>query len=472
MPGADTEVTRLVGDAMAGSRASPAVLRLAPASGRLELVERAAAMAEVAGGVALVIVPTRAEASRLVTLLRRSGRPAVLYPEDWPGAAAGGQVVVGPRNAAFASLPSLAAVVVLDAHSETLTESRAPTWNAAVVAAERARLASVPCLLVSPCPSLELLKSGNLHTESRASERRGWAPIQVVDRRDEDPHSGLYSEVAVRAARDVVSEGAARPVVFVLNRTGTARYVRCGACGALVRCENCGAALARAASDALSCPRGCGQQPPVCNECGSRRLKLLAIGTKRATTDIEHLLAIPVAEVTAARSPDLEGARAVVGTEAVFHRLTSAELVVFLDFDLDLASPRLRAEEHALSLLAAASRLVGGRRRGGRVVVQTRLPDHEVLAAAISADPGKVSEPEQARRARLRLPPFRAVALITGTEAGELAAVLESEHGLEVAEVERGYLVRAADEQSLCDALAGARPLGLDARIEVDPLRL
>lgn len=471
-----------------------AVLRLAPATGRFAVVAHAADTIGARDGARdgdlgdlLVIVPTRAEATRLVALLEKDGRPAALIPEQWPSAAAGGVVAVGTRNATFAPLPRLGAVLVLDAHSEALTETRAPTWNAAVVATERARAAGVPAVLVSPCPTLDLLAGSELVVTGRAAERNGWAPLEVIDRRGDDPRSGLYSETAIVRARAALATGAGRgrPVVFILNRTGTARVVRCGTCGSLARCENCGAGLAKAASSNLVCPRGCAPQPPICPECGSGRLKLHALGTKRVASDLGALLGVPVAEVTGgddrvaaantaagAAAPLDPAAQVVAGTEAALHRVPSASLVVFLDFDLELASPRLRGEENALSLLAYASRVVGGRRRDGRVLVQTRIPDHEVLAAALSADPGLVSGPERERRARLRLPPYGALALLTGPEAGRLAQHLEAENQLEAAETERGFLVRAPDEQALCDALGAARPLEADVRIEVDPLRL
>jgi primosomal protein N' (replication factor Y) (superfamily II helicase) len=65
--------------------------------------------------------------------------------------------VVGARAAAWAPAPDLAAVVVLDEHDEVWQEERVPTWHARDVAIERARRAGVPCVLVSPTPSLEAL---------------------------------------------------------------------------------------------------------------------------------------------------------------------------------------------------------------------------------------------------------------------------------------------------------------------------
>jgi primosomal protein N' (replication factor Y) len=180
-----------------------------------------------------------------------------------------------------------------------------------------------------------------------------------------------------------------------------------------------------------------------------------------------------VAEVgPALRGPErLPEAPVLVGTEAVLHRAASASLVVFLDFDHELLAPRFRAGEQALALLALASRVVGGRRRGGRVVVRTRLLDHEVLAAALHADPGLLVAVEQPRRAVLRLPPTTALALVSGEGAAELVARLESGDGaLQVGSLSPGrYLVRASGPEVLADALAAAGPPAPRTRVEVAP---
>jgi len=81
-----------------------------------------------------------------------------------------------------------------------------------------------------------------------------------------------------------------------------------------------------------------------------------------------------------------ERARLVVGTEAALHRLSHADLVALLDFDQHLLAPRFTASEEALGLVARAARLLGPRERGGRLLIQTRLPDHDAVRAAAHAD--------------------------------------------------------------------------------------
>lgn len=451
----------LVEQALARRRS---VVRLPPAADVLPLV-----LAATARGNVLVVTAAVATADRLARELRRAGVPVARAPEEWARARAGG-TVVGPRAAAWAPVVEPVAVIVVDEHDEALQQEQAPTWHARDVAAERARRAGVPCVLTSPVPSLEALTWGELSTPSRAEERRGWPLVEVVDRRDEDPRrGGPFSE---RLTRSLPTTGR---VVCVLNRRGRSRLLACGSCGDLARCARCGASVAEPEAGTLVCRRCGTKRPVVCLVCGSSAFKNLRIGVGRAREELEALLREPVAEVsTDAPLPDDRPARVLVGTEAALHRVTTAAVVAFLDFDQELLAPRYRAAEEALALLALAARLVGGRTDGrGRVVVQTRLPDHEVIQAALHADPARVAVAEAARRRELRFPPVTAMAAVSGPAAPELIAALGRPLGVEVMGPTEGrWLLRADAHATLLDALAATpRPSGR-VRVEVDPLRV
>src|SRR5690606_14698024 len=124
----------------------------------------------------------------------------------------------------------------------------------------RARRAGVPCVLVSPTPSLEALAwagEDGLVVPSRGVERDGWPLLEVIDRRDEVPgRTGLYTERLVTLLR---GEG---KVVCVLNRTGRSKLLACGTCGEAGRCERCAASVAQSEAGELVC-RQCGLGRPV-----------------------------------------------------------------------------------------------------------------------------------------------------------------------------------------------------------------
>ncbi|MEZ5255966.1 MAG: hypothetical protein R2705_03450 [Ilumatobacteraceae bacterium] len=72
-----------------------------------------------------------------------------------------------PGPAAWASVPDLAAIIVLDEHDEALQEERSPTWHPRRVPGALAD-PGIPCVLVSPTPSLAALHGGL----ERADDRR------------------------------------------------------------------------------------------------------------------------------------------------------------------------------------------------------------------------------------------------------------------------------------------------------------
>jgi primosomal protein N' (replication factor Y) len=310
-------------------------------------------------------------------------------------------------------------------------------------------------------------------TTSRSVERRGWPVVEVVDRTGDDPRTGLFSDRLARLLHSVLDRPEGR-VVCVLNRTGRARLLACAHCGALARCTRCGGAMAQDESgDGLRCRR-CGEhRPRVCAECDATRLKALRIGVTRATEELAALTGVEAREVTGS-SDRSEGAslsevRLVVGTEAALHRVGRADVVAFLDIDQHLLATRFGAGEEALALLARAARLVGTRDGGGRLLVQTRIPHHEVLQAAVHADPTLLAGPERVVRQMLGLPPFGALAVLRGPGGPAIAQALAGVAGLAVSSDDDRWLVRAPDHATLCDGLASVRRPAERLRVEVDP---
>lgn len=456
-----------IGPVMKAALASGrAVVRLPPSA---DLAPVAAVVAD--RGPSLVLCPSQPMAMAVTAALRRRGLPVAAHPRDWALGAAG-TTVVGTRAAAWAPVGGLAAVVVLDEHDEAHQQEQAPTWHARDVAIERAARAGVPCVLTSPCPSQEALAWGELHVAPRPRERHGWPVMEVVDRREEDPRrAGLLSPALTPHLRSALR------VLCVLNRKGRAQLLACASCGELARCAHCDAAVTQP-TDRLECGRCGTSRPVVCLACGATRFKNVRAGVTRVREELEALVGEPVAELTASTDGGAAMTRVVVGTEAVLQRIGRADVVAFLDLDQELLAPRFRASEQALALVARAARVVSGSvldrgaRAGGRIVLQTRLPHHEVVRAAVEADPGVVAAAEAERRQLLSLPPWSALAEASGAAAPAFVAALADQPGLSTAETAPGrWLVRAPDHQVLCDGLAVTpRPSGR-LRVEVDPLR-
>ncbi len=439
------------------------VLRLPPASDPMPAV-----LSAVSIGPTLVVTPSVDQAMLLGARLRRSGRTVAVMPAGWPAAAGGVDVVIGARAAAWAPCPDLACVVMLDEHDEALQEEGSPTWHARDVVIERARRADAAVLLVSPAPTLTALEWGHLTKPPIDRERSGWPIVDVIDRSDEEPWKrSLVTSELVRHLRD-----RDRTVVCISNTTGRARLLACRQCQELTRCERCDAAVMLDDDRNLVCPRCDAVRPSVCLRCGAGRFANLRPGVTRLREELEAAANRPTVLVTGASTERPPSAGVYVGTEAALHRVDRADTVAFLDFDREVLAPRYRAGEQAMALLVRAARLVGPRGSGGRVLIQTFMPRHEVIQAALHADPGRLAAVERERRSMLNLPPFAAYGEIRGAGSDEFVASMPLVDGVAIVGGDSQYVARADDWMLLGRTInAGVRPAGARLRIAIDPPR-
>lgn len=439
------------------------VLRLPPASDQMPAILSAAAL-----GPTLVIAPSIDQATLFAARLRRSGRSVAVMPNEWAAAAAGVDVVIGARAAAWAPCPGLRCAVVVDEHDEALQEEGSPTWHARDVVLERARRAGAAVLLISPAPTLTALEWGTLTKPPIDRERQGWPIVDVIDRSDVEPWKrSLVTSELIRHLRDPE-----RVVVCVSNTTGRARLLACRQCRELTRCERCDAAVALDDEGNLICLRCETVRPPVCLACGSGRFANLRPGVTRLREELEAAANRTAVLVTGQDDGRPADAGVYVGTEAALHRVDRADTVAFLDFDREVLAPRYRAGEQAMALLVRAARLVGPRARGGRILVQTFQPHHDVVQAALHADPGRLVAVERERRMMLGLPPFGAYGEISGSGSDEFVASIPPVDGVVIVGGEGEYVARAEEWMTLGAAInAGVRPPGARLRIAIDPAR-
>lgn len=476
----DAEVVELATQALASEQV--VALRVGPCADPWAVIAAA-----LATGRTLVVAPTLAVARRLAARARAARVSVAVMDVDWHQARTA-QLVVGARTAAWAPMASLDAVVVLDEASSLHQGQKTPAWNARDVAVERARREGARCLVVSAAHSpVALSVAGSVAGTSATAETSAWARVEVIDRRDEDPAAAGWC--SPRLGRLLGEPARAHEVtLIVLNRTGRYGLAICASCGELARGASTGRALAVADGEFVD-PSTNERQPMICVSCGALRFRRTRIGTKGVVAELEAVSAIEVVEVvgeTKGGSRPHEPTERVgrsaglfVGTEALLHRAERADNVVFLDFDQELLAPRFRANEEAMALLCGAARLVGPRASSGRVLTQTRMASHPVLAAAVSGQTGAWSVAEaDDRRARAQ-PPFARWVLVSGAGAGEF--VRSASGAIERADdvsAEIGaagddtWRIASAEGDRLLDVLAGVRRPKERTRIEVDPLRV
>ena len=428
----------------------------------------------ISRGRTLVVTPSVGFARTIAQALRREGLSVALMPDDWQRAAEGVDVVVGARSAVWASIPELKSIIVLDEHDERLQDERSPTWHSRDVAIERARALGIPCLLVSPLPTVSATHWAGSQAVRFVEPASGdWPSIEVVDPYsdlgdEEKPQFGLLSSRLIEVLRDK-----SKTVVCILNNNGRSRLLSCKACKAIIRCEKCDAAVIQNEEGILECNRCGAHRPATCQSCSSNALALLRKGVAKMRDEIEKAALRQVVELSAETTVAANAASLVyIGTEAALHRVSSADVVVFLDFDNELFAPTYRAGEQAWTLLIHATRLLKGSSKA-LIVLQSQDASNTQYADFVSPDPQLLIEREQKKREVMQLPPYAAMARVvfadpTFNPADWAHCKLAFSSSVKTAE----FLVRAENDEALSQGIAQLRDeLSTRFRCYVDPMR-
>ena len=437
------------------------LLVVPPAMSALAVVLRLACI-----GPVLVICPSQKMASMGAAFLRRKGLSTALVPDEWDNARGGVDVVFGTRSAVFAPCPDVTAIVVIDEHDELLKEERSPAWDATAVASERARLAGIPFICTSAVPSAQSLFAFSEHIMYVQAEN-GWPRIIVVNLSDVPVAQSLLSSELLEA---VGTTG--NTTVCVLNTKGKARLIVCKSCRHVQACPSCSSLLTYDDDNNLWCVRCNESHGGVCLACGRAAFTVPRGGVSQLVSQIQASTRNPVIEISSDSPDDWSKGTVFIGTEAVLHRIPSADTVVFADIDRDLGAPRMTGAHEVLSMIAKAARMVGAK---GTLVIQTRQIENPLIVALSQTDVStalqKWSDTDTAQRRSMMLPPFGAIARVSVTAPRSISEITLPS-GVNMARDDEAFLLRAPSRNELDTAVAMLRQeFGTAVRIHIDPYR-
>ena len=437
------------------------LLVVPPALSALAVVLRLACI-----GPVLVICPSQKMASKGAAFLRRKGLSTALVPDEWDNARGGVDVVIGTRSGVFAPCPGISAIVVIDEHDELLKEERSPAWDATAVASERALQAGIPLICTSAVPSAQSQYVLSEHI-MQVQTHGGWPRIVIVNLSDIPVAQSLLSSELLEA---VGTSGAT--TVCVLNTKGKARLIVCKSCRHVQACPSCASLMTYDEDNNLWCLRCQESHGGVCLACGRAAFTVPRGGVSQLVSQIQASTRNPVIEISSDSPDDWSKGTVFIGTEAVLHRIPTADTVVFADIDRDLGAPRMTGAHEVLSMIAKAARMVGAK---GTVVIQTRQVENPVIVALSQSDVSvalqKWNDADMAQRRAMTLPPFGAIARVSVTAPRSMTEI-SLPVGVSTARDDDAYLVRTTSRTELDAAVALIRAeFGVAARIHIDPYR-
>jgi len=423
------------------------VLDGVPGSGKTEVYFQAVAEALRLGKQVLVLLPEIAlSAQWLARFENRFGvEPGVWHSDltmgqrrrTWRAVIEGRvPVVVGARSALFLPYKNLGLIVIDEEHESAFKQEDGVIYNGRDMGVVRAHLGNIPAVLASATPSLESVvnsdsgRYGLLHLPNRHGGA-GLPDIELVDMLKAPPPRGRWlSPALAEAMTKTVANG--EQVLLFLNRRGYAPLTLCRTCGYRFQCPRCTSWLVEHRLHARLQCHHCGFNIPLidkCPECETENsLAACGPGVERLAEEVELLL--PDIRIAIAASDNIASPRAaaelvrriedheidvIIGTQIVAkgYHFPLLTLVGVVDGDLGLQGGDLRAAERTYQLLYQVAGRAGREEKPGRVVVQTFMAKHPVMAAILSGDKTQFIEAETEARKQISMPPFgRLVALI------------------------------------------------------------
>jgi primosomal protein N' (replication factor Y) len=380
-----------------------------------------------------------------VAVLHSSLAPGERY-DQWKRVRSGeAKVVVGTRSAVFAPCECPGLIILDEEQEHSYKSENSPRYDAREVAIFRGMKERALVLLGSATPSIESMyraKSG-LYRLYRLQNRYNGRPlpeVSIVDMRDElKMGNDLSLSYPLREAiHDTAHAG--KQSILLLNRRGASRALVCVDCRETPSCPRCDLRLTyHSANGRLMC-HYCGHSQPMperCPQCGGP-LKTIGTGTQKVQQELEFLFPEMVSDrmdadtVNAVNTHEKilehfqsENVPVLIGTQMVAKglNLPNVTLVGVLDADLSLYTGGFRAGETTFNMLTQVVGRAGRGEHSGRAMIQTLVPEHQVIKLAAEQNYDAFYDLEINLRRVQNAPPFGDLATVTVLGQDE-AAVL------------------------------------------------
>jgi len=336
------------------------------------------------------------------------------------------QVVIGTRSSVFLPFKDLGLIIVDEEHDSSYKQSDGFKYSARDLAVKRAQNENCTIVLGSATPSSDsFMNALNGRFEwLQLRERANKATLPSINLEDMRALTSkdIFSPRTLAQIKAELDQG--NQTIIFHNRRGLAPSLMCFDCGTICECPNCDARMTVHSKPARLHCHHCDHKQAIlssCSQCQSTNVHALGAGTER----LENILAFYFPNTPIARldrdqiksQQDLEAvsgqilsgtAGLIVGTQMIAkgHDFPDVTLVVVIDADGLFFSSDFRAmEKGAQQLLQVAGRAGRGDKKG-RVIIQTRQPEHPLFDKLRKHDYRQFMQDELRERELCALPPF------------------------------------------------------------------
>lgn len=340
-------------------------------------------------------------------------------------------VVLGARSAVFLPFSKLGLVVVDEEHDQSYKQfDPAPRYNARDAAIMLAYMHGAKTLLGSATPAIDTYykaTTGKYGLVELTERFQGISLpfIQVTDMASEHKKKAVKGSLAlntISAVRNDVQAG--KQAIIFHNRRGYAPMAHCTQCQYIPQCQYCDVTLTyHKYTNSLVC-HYCGAVyplPQVCPVCKEPAIEVVGYGTERIEDEVAEIFSdakVLRMDLDTTRNKNSyerlitdfsrHKADILVGTQMVTKGLDFGDvsMVAVVNADSMIRYPDFRSAERAFNMLEQVAGRAGRRGEPGKVVIQTREPQHPVILFVREHDYCGFYAHELEERRAFAYPPF------------------------------------------------------------------
>jgi len=351
------------------------------------------------------------------------------------------KIIIGSNSALFTPVTNMGLIIIDQEENETYKNGQSPRFHALKVTTELSKLTAANLLIGSITPRIETYYEALKGNCKLLKSNQKQKAISIVDMNYE-------KQILSRPLQDKIDEVLKnkQKIMLVLNRKGEGTKFSCADCGWINLCEKCGLPLIPQKDESVC--YACEKRfplPAVCPKCNGVHLKSFGVGTKKLSKFVQDFWpkskVILIEKDTANNWRDFD--IAIVTSFALKFSLPKIGLLGIIDADQSLNFPDFHSAEKTFQTLYKFLKI------GERGIIQTHLPENEVISSLAKMEYNKFFLEELENREKNQFPPFTKITRLLFKNANEEICRKESERVFDLLNANR-YTLNAILGPSPC----------------------
>ena len=311
-------------------------------------------------------------------------------------------IIIGTRSSVFLKIPKLGLIIIDEEHDVSFKNNTEARYNARDIAIFRSKNKDIPIILGSATPSSETILNVNNKKYTRIKMRKrinnkALPTLKVINMSNKKKE--IVSQDVIESIKERIDKN--EQTLIFLNRRGYSPIITCRDCSWIPSCNECNLNMTFHKKKKLLMCHHCGKvnkYSEQCINCKSKDIISLGEGTEK----IEEIITKKFPDKNIVRI-DSDSTKKKGQTEKIFndiknnkydiligtqmlskgHNFPNVTLVVIMNIDQSLFSPRLKAIEQLAQQLIQVSGRSGRGNKSGEVILQTSYPENQDLDCLI-----------------------------------------------------------------------------------------